>query len=104
MPDYHLYTGNSAMDLQSEMHGNFDTGFFVSGFRSRITGMLDSSVAGDYLTLTSHIGREYFKKLSNMGLYVKPFTGYNGGITDDFDAGFRPKTVTGLYDTATDIY
>ena len=88
------YTGTNAMELQSLMHQDFNSTFFVSGYKPRISGLLDSGAVGDYLTLTNHIGREYFKKLSNMGLANEPYSSY---ITDGYDAGFRPSTVTGLY-------
>ena len=55
---------------------------------------IDSGAVGDYLTLTNHVAREYFKKLSNMGLANQPYTSY---LSDSYDAGFRPSTVTGLY-------
>lgn len=88
------YTGVDPMELQSLMHQDFDTGFFVTGYKPRITGLLDSGAVGDYLTLTNHVAREYFKKLSNMGLANEPYTSY---LSDSYDAGFRPSTVTGLY-------
>ena len=88
------YTRTNAMELLSLMHQDSSPTFLVSGYKPRITGLLDSGAVGDYHILTSHIGREYFKKISNMALSNAPYTGY---ISDSYYAGFQPKTVTGLY-------
>lgn len=84
-----VYTGNNAMMLSQIIHSETDTGFLATGYKPQITGLLETGNIGDEAVLRDHIGREYFRKLH--------YNGLDSYITDDYDAGFRPLTFTGLY-------
>lgn len=84
-----VYNGNNPMILSQIIHQETDTGFLSTGYKSQITGLLSTGNIGDEAVLRDHIGREYFRTLYYHGL--------SADITDDYDAGFRPETFTGLY-------
>lgn len=75
--------------LQSELHQQVESGFLATGYKPLITGMLDSGNNDDVVFIKNHIGREWFRRLANYGL--------DSYITDPYDAGYRPETITGLY-------
>ncbi len=81
------YTGNNPAELLSVMHGDTDPSFFITGYKAKITSLIDNTNEVEYLK--NHLGREYFRRL-----YEMEQTSY---ITDPYDAGFRPTTITGLY-------
>lgn len=83
------YQGNNPMVLSNIIHSETDTGFLATGYKPQITGLLTTGNIADEAVLRDHIGREYFRQLHNHGL--------DSYITDDYDAGFRPSTFTGLY-------
>tara|TARA_Y100000401_G_scaffold103843_1_gene95162 strand:- start:285 stop:548 length:264 start_codon:yes stop_codon:yes gene_type:complete len=83
------YTGNNPAELLSVMHGDTDTSFFITGYKAKITSLIASGDATEVEYLKNHLGREYFRRL-----YEMEQTAY---ITDPYDAGFRPTTITGLY-------
>ena len=86
---------SAVRDLQNRIHVSMDSGNFMTvtagdtKFQSQITGMLDSGNAQDRQILMNHIGREYYRKLNQFGLTPTNM--------DQLDAGFRPRTLTGLY-------
>jgi hypothetical protein len=84
-----IYTGNNPMILQSIIHSEKDTGMLATGYNSQITGLLNSGDNSDINLWENHLGREYFRKLSAEGL--------GDYITDEFDVGFRPVSITGVY-------
>lgn len=84
------YQGNNPMMLSQIIHSETDTGFLATGYKPQITGLLSTGNIGDEAVLRDHVGREYFR-----ALYHHDLSDY---ITDDYDAGFRPLTFTGLYD------
>lgn len=75
--------------LQSELHQQIESGFLATGYKPLITGSLDSGNGDDAFFIKNHIGREWFRRLAHHGL--------NSYITDPYDAGYRPLTITGLY-------
>ena len=83
------YTGTSRTELLSVMHGDADVSFFITGYKAKITSLIDNTDPTEVEYLKSHLGREYFSRLSEMGQSVY--------ITDPHDSGFRPTTITGLY-------
>lgn len=83
------YQGNNPMMLSQIIHSETDTGFLATGYQPQITGLLSTGNIGDEAILRDHIGREYFR-----ALYDHDLSSY---ISDDYDAGFRPLTFTGLY-------
>ena len=90
------YAESGIRDLQDEIHASTDTGVFMtvtagdSTFQSQITGLLDSGNFYHAQELTHHIGREYYRKLDKLGLTPTNM--------DELDSGFRPLTLTGLYE------
>lgn len=86
MPEY---TGNNPMILSSLIHAETDADFLATGYKAKITSLLDSGNAAHLSTLKNHVGREYFSKLYELGK--------SASITDPYDSGFRPTAVTGLY-------
>lgn len=84
-----IYTGDNAMILCKAIKGEPDSGILVSDYKFQITGILDSGIVADQKILKNHVGREYYKRLFQIGL-----TSY---IKDNYDAGFRPDTFTGLF-------
>lgn len=86
MPEY---TGISPVELLSVMHGDTDTSFFITGYKAKMTSLIDNTNPTQVQYLKDHLGREYFSRLNEMG--------QSSYITDPHDAGFRPTTITGLY-------
>jgi hypothetical protein len=83
------YTGINPAELLSVMHGDTDVSFFVTGYKAKMTSLIDNTDTTQVRYLKDHLGREYFSRLSEMGQSVY--------ITDPHDSGFRPTTITGLY-------
>lgn len=83
------YTGNNPMILKSYIRSETNTGFLATGYRPLITGVIDSGSNADLDIWENHLGREYFRRLYNEGL--------SEYITDEFDVGFRPISISGLY-------
>jgi hypothetical protein len=84
-----IYSGDNPMILSRVIRHEIDSGFLATGHLVYITGLLQTGVAANDKILKNHLGREYFKRLNTFNL--------NSYINDDYDAGFRPKTFTGLY-------
>ena len=76
------YAESGIRDLQDEIHASTDTGVFMT-----------VTAGGNFYhaqELTNHIGREYYRKLDQLGLTPTNM--------DELDSGFRPLTLTGLYE------
>ena len=84
-----IYTGKNPMILQSIIHSETDSGTLATGYNSQITGLLNSGDNSDLDIWKNHLGREWFKRLNSEGL--------SSYITDSYDEGFRPVSITGLF-------
>lgn len=84
-----VYNGNNPMELCHLIRQDYETGFIATGYQPLITGLLATGDDADFLVLKNHVARAYFRKLDEVNL--------NSYITDNYDSGFRPETVTGLY-------
>lgn len=75
--------------LKSEIHAERNTGILATGYDSRIQTYITGQgtpFASGYAK--NHILRDLNRKLFNHGL--------SSYITDSYDAGFRPTTLTGI--------
>ena len=75
--------------LKSEIHAERNTGILATGYNSRIQAYITGQgtpFASGYAK--NHILRDYNRKLYNYGL--------SSYISDDYGAGFRSTTLTGI--------
>tara|TARA_B100000287_G_scaffold1976_1_gene1948 strand:+ start:397 stop:657 length:261 start_codon:yes stop_codon:yes gene_type:complete len=82
------YSGDNPHELLSIIHGDTDIANFTDN-RLLIKSVCDVNVPHELEFVKNHLGREYFRRLSQMGK--------SADITDAHDAGFRPLTVAGLF-------
>lgn len=77
------------MILQSIIHSETNSGMLATGYNSKMISLLNSGENVDLDLWENHLGREWFKRLHNEGL--------SSYITDNYDASFRPVSITGLF-------